>query len=163
MRAASLLPALGLPVAVLTGLEPAGVAARPGWLSGTYVYADLCTRPASGDLFGRRITLRRSPNGNGLLYEVGQGSGIVPVQAAPAVDDDARTVAFTALTVTGPISFEGTVSAEALTGTLSDASGARPLRLPRVLRGNAYRTCLGAGADDITGSLAPADEAARPR
>ncbi|MEA1834622.1 hypothetical protein U8607_21235 [Methylobacterium durans] len=151
MRAASLIPALGL----LAGLTPMGLAARPGWISGTYVYADLCTRPASGDLSGRRITLRRSPNGDGLVYEVGQGTGLVPVQAAPTVDDAARTVAFTAQTETGPVSFEGSLSAEALTGTLSDASGARPLRLTRVLRAVAPRTCLDPAASETTGSLSP--------
>lgn len=161
MRAASpihaLGPATGLLAGLLGGLLPAGSEARPGWVSGTYVYADLCTRSASGNLSGRRITLRRSPNGNGLVYEVGEGAGLVAATGpALVVDDAARTVAFTAETEAGPISFEGTLAPDLLSGTLSDASGVHPLRLPRVLRAGARRACSGPEATEITGTIAPA-------
>ncbi|GEP05170.1 hypothetical protein [Methylobacterium oxalidis] len=162
MRAASpihaLGPATGLLAGLLGSLLPAGSEAQPGWVSGTYVYADLCTLPASGDLSGHRITLRRSPNGNGLVYEVGrQGSGPVAATGpALVVDDAARTVAFTAETEAGPISFEGTLAPDLLAGILSDASGAHPLRLPRVLRAGARRACSGPEATETTGTITPA-------
>jgi hypothetical protein len=152
MRAAGLCGALmTLPALALV---PGPLAARPTWNSGTYIYADLCTLTASGGLGGRRITLRRSPKGDGLVYESGLGQEIAPAQGTDfALDDATKALAFTAETEAGPVSFRGTLSTEALTGILHDAAGEHPVRLPRVLRAHAPAACAGAGPTDTTGSL----------
>ncbi|KAB1073183.1 hypothetical protein [Methylobacterium planeticum] len=167
MRAAGLyiaLPALpALPVhsalPLLSALLMTGpAAARPVWNSGTYVYADLCILAASGRIGGRRITLRRSPQGDGLVYESGGGGGLAPTQGMElALDDASKALAFTAETEAGPVSFRGTLSTEALTGILHDEAGDHPVRLPRVLRSHARQACADAGvvpvASETTGSL----------
>ncbi|WP_336490545.1 hypothetical protein [Methylobacterium nigriterrae] len=133
---------------------PAAAAARPAWTSGTYVYADLCTLPASGELAGRRVTLRRSPNGDGLVYEMVRGAALVPAQGAGlALDDATKALAFTAETEGGPVTFRGTAAADALTGTLRDAAGDHPVHLPRILRSHARQACASHLASDTTGSL----------
>ncbi|WP_204270056.1 hypothetical protein, partial [Enterobacter hormaechei] len=49
-------------------------------------------------------------------------------------DEAAGTLAFTAETGAGPVAFEGVAGSGALTGTVTDTSGAHALNLPRVLR-----------------------------
>ena len=141
-------------IALAASLTFAGLLAMPSaaqawigkpWASGTYVYADLCT--AGGERIGRRITLRRSPNGDVLTYE-GATSESVRIESA-SFDDENRSVAFVAETAQGPVTFRGRMEAGALTGLLEDASGARELRLPRVLRPRADLPCPG----ETTGSI----------
>lgn len=131
-----------------SGIVVAGPAlARPGWVSGTWVYADLCTMPEDGAQAGRRITLKRSPNGDGLIYE---GAGLrSPVVTTVTVDDATKDVAFRVETEAGLVSFHGTASAEALVGTLDSAAGSQPVRLKRVLRSRAHEACPG----ETTGSI----------
>ncbi|WP_232629206.1 hypothetical protein [Methylobacterium sp. Leaf118] len=133
---------------VAAGLTAAGPAsARPGWVSGTWVYADLCTMPDDGSRIGRSITLRRSPNGDGLTYE---GAGLrAPVTTAVTVDDATKDVAFRVETEAGLVSFRGTAGPEALVGTIDSAAGSQPVRLKRVLRSRAHEACPG----ETTGSI----------
>ena len=154
MRAAALYYALAVAPALL---PPGTASARPVWNSGTYVYADLCTLPASGGLGGHRVTLRRSPKGDGLVYESGGGRDRVLAPAPGtdlALDDDTKALAFRAETEDGPVSFRGTLSTEALTGILHDEAGDHPVRLPRMLRSHARQACAEDGAvTETTGSL----------
>lgn len=133
---------------VLSGMGLAApVEARTGWVSGTWVYADLCTMPEDGAQAGRRITLKRSPNGDGLIYE---GAGLrSPVVTTVTVDDATKDVAFRIETEAGLVSFHGTAGAEALVGTLDSAAGSQPVRLKRVLRSRAHEACPG----ETTGSI----------
>lgn len=137
-----------LAVLLVAGALAAGAAeARPGWVSGTYVYADLCTLPDSGDQVGRRITLKRSPNGDGLIYE---SAGLrAPVPATVTVDDATKDVTFAVETEAGLVRFHGTAGAEALVGTLDSAAGSQALRLRRELRSRAHLACPG----ETTGSI----------
>lgn len=138
-----------LPASLLAaGLTAAGPAlARPGWVSGTWVYADLCTMPDDGSRAGRSITLRRSPNGDGLIYE---SAGLrAPVATSVTVDDATKDVSFRVETEAGLVSFHGTAGPEALVGTLDSAAGSQPVRLRRVLRSRAHEACPG----ETTGSI----------
>ncbi|WP_438346152.1 hypothetical protein [Methylorubrum populi] len=130
---------------VLAAASPA--AARTSWVSGTYVYADLCTMPEDGAQTGRRITLKRWPKGDNLVYE---GAGLpAPIETAVTVDDTTKDVAFHVETSAGGVSFRGTAGPDALIGTLHSADGSQPLRLKRVLRARAQDTCPG----ETTGSV----------
>ncbi|GJE55739.1 MULTISPECIES: hypothetical protein [Methylobacterium] len=146
MRAATL---------ILTGLlvVPATLqaAARPVWTTGTFVYADLCTDPSAHRLEGRRVTVRRSPNGNGVLYEAAAGTAVTPVPAEVlSIDDGTREIAFTVESEAGPVRFQGIAAADVLAGTLSDGSGDRPLRLRRVLRSHEREACQAMPQDPDT-------------
>ncbi|MGU3537775.1 hypothetical protein [Methylobacterium sp. A54F] len=149
MRSRSLpVLAAALSAALLVPLAAAPAAARPGWASGTFVYADLCAGP-EGVAGGYRVTLRRSPNGDGVVYEAGQGGA--PVRAGAVRFDDAhRAVSFSAETKGGPVAFEGTATTETLTGTLREGGGARTVSLPRVLRAHDRQPC----GVEATGTLA---------
>lgn len=130
---------------ILAAASPA--AARTSWVSGTYVYADLCTMPEDGAQSGRRITLKRWPKGDNLVYE---GAGVpAPIETAVTVDDTTKDVAFHVETSAGLVSFRGTAGPDALVGTLISADGSQPLRLKRVLRARAQDTCPG----ETTGSI----------
>lgn len=141
--------------AVVPALLPTTAQARPQWMSGTFVYADLCTRPDSGEASGRRITVRRSPNGDGVLYEAAPRGLEAPARAAEIVLDDATgALAFTAETDDGRVEFQGTARGDVLVGTLRDAVGARPVVLPRVLRSHLREACrLEPAASETTGSV----------
>jgi len=117
-----------LPLLLLVALPTAGEA-RP-WSSGTTIYADLCEQAETRETRGHRITLRRSPNGNAVLYEGAAPASVTLVR----FDEAAGTLAFTAETCAGPVAFEGVAGSGALTGTVTDTSGAHALNLPRVLR-----------------------------
>lgn len=149
MRAATVILATLL---VLPASLPA--VARPVWTTGTFVYADLCTNPDAGRLEGRRVTVKRSPNGDGVLYEAAAGSAVTPVPAeVVSIDDGSQQIAFTIESEAGPMRFQGTAAADALAGTLSDGSGDRPLRLRRVLRSHEREACRTGQQDpDTTGS-----------
>lgn len=137
---------------LLGGLALCAVATAPAlaqtrWVSGTYIYADLCTMPEDGVQAGRRITLKRWPKGDNLVYE---GAGLPsPIETAVTIDDSTKTVAFQVETGAGPVSFRGTAGPDALVGTLEGADGAQPLRLKRVLRARAREACPG----ETTGSI----------
>ncbi|CAO4180047.1 hypothetical protein [Methylorubrum populi] len=136
---------LGLASLSAATLGPA--AAQTRWVSGTYVYADLCTMPEDGTQIGRRITLKRWPKGDNLVYE---GAGLPgPVETAVIVDDTTKAVAFHIDTPAGLVSFQGTAGSDALIGTLNGADGEQPLRLKRVLRARAQEACPG----ETTGSI----------
>ncbi|MGU3361811.1 hypothetical protein ACLBWX_15885 [Methylobacterium sp. M6A4_1b] len=139
---------LGLALGILMA-EADPVQARTAWASGTFVYADLCTLPESGTRTGQRITLRRSPNGDGLTYE---GAGHPGPRAAAEVtlDDVTKAISFAVETEAGPLHFQGVAGADALTGTFEDEAGAHPVHLPRVLRSHAHEACQG----EATGSIA---------
>ena len=125
----------------------APASAQPRWVAGTYIYADLCTMAGDGAQTGRRITLKRWPGGDNLVYE---GAGLpAPIEAAVTIDDTTKALAFQVETRGGSVSFRGTAGPDALVGTLDGADGAQPLRLKRVLRPRAQETCPG----EITGSI----------
>lgn len=121
--------------------------AKPAWTSGTFVYADLCTRSDDGTRVGQRIVLRRSPNGDGLTYEGAEGTA--PLAATMSLDDATRALSFAVETEAGALRFAGSATPEALDGTLEDEAGAHPVHLPRVLRSHAHEAC----PEDVTGSL----------
>jgi hypothetical protein len=125
-------------LATLLAAAPSALA-KPAWTSGTYVYADLCTE-SDGARAGHRITLRRSPNGDGLTYEGARLPGAARAGTI-AVDDATRTIAFDVETPSGPLAFRGTLGSDALTGALDDEAGSRLLSLPRVLRSRAHEAC----------------------
>ncbi len=141
-------------VASSVGLST-GVLARPVWTSGTFVYADLCTDTSAGRLEGRRVTLRRSPNGDGVSYEAASGTNAAQVPAElTSVDDATRQIAFTVESGSGPLHFQGIAAPDVLAGTISDGSGDRPLRLRRVLRSHEREACKVGQLDaDTTASL----------
>lgn len=148
MRAATVMLACLL---VLPATLPVSAAARPVWTTGTFVYADLCTDPSAGRLEGRRVTVRRSPNGNGVLYEAASGAAVTPVSAEVlSIDDGTREIAFTVESEAGPVRFQGIAAADVLAGTLSDGSGDRPLRLRRVLRSHEREACQAVQQDPDT-------------
>ncbi|KQP41123.1 hypothetical protein ASF49_18625 [Methylobacterium sp. Leaf104] len=138
---------LGLALGILMA-EADPAQARTTWASGTFVYADLCTLPESGARTGQRITLRRSPNGDGLTYEGAEHPG--PRAAAEVTLDDAtKAISFAVETEAGPLHFQGVAGADALTGTFEDEAGSHPVHLPRVLRSHAHEACPG----EATGSI----------
>ncbi|MEH3119916.1 MAG: hypothetical protein PGN25_20620 [Methylorubrum populi] len=131
----------------LAGLATGPAAAQTRWVSGTYVYADLCTTSDEGTRAGRRITLKRWPKGDGLVYE---GAGLAaPIETAVTVDDTTKDVAFHVETPAGLVSFRGTAGPEALIGTLDSAAGSQAVRLKRVLRARPREACPG----ETTGSI----------
>lgn len=131
------LPGLALCI-LLTDAVPAE--ARTAWASGTFVYADLCTPPGTGLPVGHRVTLRRSPNGDGLTYQGGGAALILPAGAL-SVDEASKAITFAVETEAGPLRFEGVATADALTGTFLDAGGVHPVHLPRTLRSHAHEPC----------------------
>lgn len=145
---------VGLPLLVGTGLLDACMVpalARSDWPSGTYVYADLCTAAQNGTRMGQRITLRRSPLGDGLVYEAASLSA--PVHAGTvALDAATKALDFVVETDGGEIRFHGTMAVESLTGTFEDEAGSRPVHLPRVLRPHAHDTCAGETTGSLVGS-----------
>lgn len=148
MRASTslLAPLLAVPL-----LLPMAVAARPGWVTGTFVYADLCTDPNGGGMAGRRVVVRRSPSGDGVTYEAASGARPAPIRVeSVSIDDGMRTLAFTVESADGPVRFEGIADAGVLAGTLSDAAGERPLRLRRVLRSHEHEACRAVQQDPDT-------------
>lgn len=139
-------PLIGL--SALLGAQTAPVQARPAWASGTYVFADLCTMPENGERAGQRITLKRSPRGDGLVYEA--ASLLEPVRAGVvALDDTTKEIDFVAESESGTIHFHGTMTVDGLTGTFEDAAGTRPVRLPRVLRAHAHDVCRSEAAGSL--------------
>lgn len=130
-----------LPLLALPLLVPLPAQARPGWTTGTFVYADLCTAP-SGAVAGRRVVVRRSPNGNDVTYQAALGALSAPMPAdALSIDDERREIAFTVEGADGPVRFQGTAAATVLSGTLTDRDGEHPLQLRRVLRSRADEAC----------------------
>ena len=91
LQRAGVLVLPGLALCFMAEATPAQ--ARTAWASGTFVYADLCTLPETGARSGQRITLRRSPNGDGLTYE---GAEQVSPRAAAEItfDNATRAVRF---------------------------------------------------------------------
>lgn len=141
-------------IALLATLALAGAApaqARSDWASGTYVFADLCTAAESGVRVGQRITLRRSPLGDALVYEA--ASLPDPIRTGDvALDPATKALDFRLETEGGEMRFHGTMAVDGLTGTVSDEAGTRPVHLPRILRPHAHDICPG----ETTGSLGPA-------
>lgn len=117
-------------LAALSALVPDPAGARTNWISGTYVYASPC--PAE-DATGRRVTLRRSPLGDTLVYEAATLTKPVRTEDV-ALDAATKGVAFAAEADGHPIRFSGTLAVDALTGVLEDESGPHPVHLARVLR-----------------------------
>ena len=116
------------------------------WTSGTFVYADLCTD--HGGRVGRRITLKRSPNGDAVTYE---SASAEPVQLhTVAFENETQSVSFVLETASGLVTFHGRMESGTLTGIVEDAEGAHDVRLPRVLRTHADQACQGG----TTGSIA---------
>ncbi|MCE4225845.1 hypothetical protein HCU64_19005 [Methylobacterium sp. C25] len=152
MRTATVILASSL---ALAATVPFGASAKPGWLTGTFVYANLCTDPDAGRLEGRRVTLRRSPNGNGVLFETAAGDKTAPIAAdALSIDDTTQQISFTVESADGPLHFQGTAAADVLAGTISSGSGEQPLRLRRVLRSHERESCQAARLDpNATGSV----------
>jgi hypothetical protein len=152
MRAATVILASLL---VWPAVLPVGASAKPGWLTGTFVYANLCTDPDAGRLEGRRVTLRRSPNGNGVLYEAASGAKTAQIPAdSLSIDDATQQISFTVESADGPLRFQGIAASDVLAGTISDGSSEQPLRLRRVLRSHEREACQAARQDpDSTGSV----------
>ncbi|GEP11324.1 hypothetical protein [Methylobacterium gnaphalii] len=152
MRSATLLLASLL---ALPAIMPLGAAAKPVWLTGTFVYANLCTNPSAGRLEGRRVTLKRSPNGNGVLYEAASGAKTAQIPADRlSIDDTTQQISFTVESADGLLHFQGIAAADVLAGTISDGSGEQPLRLRRVLRSHEREACQAAQPDpDSTASV----------
>ncbi|GLS44129.1 hypothetical protein [Methylobacterium brachythecii] len=152
MRAATVILASLLALPATASLS---APAKPGWLTGTFVYANLCTDPDAGRLEGRRVTLRRSPNGNGVLYEAAAGEKTASIPAdALSIDDTTQQISFTVESTDGPLRFQGTAAADVLAGTISDGSSEQPLRLRRVLRSHEREACRTVRQDpDATGSV----------
>lgn len=131
-----------LSVLALTVLMPLAAQARPAWTTGTFVYADLCTDTESGTMAGRRVVVRRSPNGNDVTYQAAFGSLSAPMPAdGLSLDDERQEIAFTVESENGPLRFQGTAAATMLTGTIADRDGEHPVRLRRVLRSHAHEDC----------------------
>ncbi|GJE18691.1 hypothetical protein [Methylobacterium marchantiae] len=140
---------ISLPLVALALAAPAWarpVTAKPVWATGTFVYADLCTEAGSGERAGRRITLKRSPSGDVLVYETASRSS----QAENlTLDDETKALSFLVGGEEGSFAFHGTLATDALIGTVEDETGAYPLRLRRILRSHAHEACPA----EITGSI----------
>ena len=122
-------------------------AAAKTWASGTFVYADLCTD--HGGRVGRRITLKRSPNGDAVTYESALAE---PVHLhTVAFENETQSVSFALETDRGPITFRGRMESGTLTGIVEDAEGVHDVRLPRVLRVHADQPCQGGTTGSIAG------------
>jgi hypothetical protein len=124
--------------AALSALLPDPAGARTSWASGTYIYASPCAM--AEDATERRVTLRRSPLGDSLVYEAATLSAPVRVEAV-TVDTATKGVAFAAEADGHPIRFTGTLAVDALAGVLEDESGPHPVHLARVLRPHGDATC----------------------
>ncbi|WP_036302614.1 hypothetical protein [Methylobacterium sp. 77] len=143
------LPILGLAVAAPAAAR--SVPAKPVWATGTYVYADLCTEAESGERAGRRITLKRSPGGDVLVYETASQSSQAE---SVTLDDETKALSFLVGGERGSVAFHGTLATDALVGTVEDGTGAYPLRLRRILRSHAHEACPAeVTPGDVTGSI----------
>lgn len=117
-------------LAALSALVPDPARARTNWASGTYVYASPC--PAE-EATGRRVTLRRSPLGDTLVYEAATLPAPVRIETV-TLDTATKTVAFATEADGHPIRFTGTLAVDSLTGVIEDEAGPHPVHLARVLR-----------------------------
>ncbi len=147
MTSAGRLVRSGLLGCLALAMAGTAVSAQMGWVSGTYVYGDLCTVADAGTLAGRRVTLKRWPKSDNLVFE--SAGLLAPIETAVSIDDTTKDVAFAVETPTGPVSFRGTAGPEALVGTLQSAEGSESVRLKRVLRARAQSACPG----ETTGSI----------
>ena len=118
-------------LAALSALCPDPAWARTNWISGTYVYASPCA--TAEDATGRRVTLRRSPLGDTLVYEAATLAKPVRIDTI-ALDAATKGVAFATEADGHPIRFTGTLAVDALTGVLEDEAGPHAVHLARVLR-----------------------------
>ncbi len=135
---------LGLAAAAPFAGGPAS--AKPVWASGTFVYADLCTEASSGERAGRRITLKRSPTGDALVYETASGTSRAD---SLVLDDESKALSFLVGGENSRFAFRGTLATDVLVGMVEDGTGTYPLRLRRVLRSHAHEACTA----DVTGSI----------
>lgn len=72
-----------------------GVAAAKGLPRyGVFVYSSFCVSPMSGDLGGDRVTLRRSADGDLLVYEYTDGSTHAIIASGPALEVKSETLRF---------------------------------------------------------------------
>jgi hypothetical protein len=114
-------------VAVLSSAAPGRDMPRYG----VFVYSDLCIEPESGDVAGNRVALLRYPEGNQLVFEYTEGPLMAPLFAHVLTMDSATgALTFDVREDSQTVTFRGTVTDDALVGTISDRP--KPVRLPRV-------------------------------
>jgi hypothetical protein len=98
---------------------------------GVFVYSDLCVEPESGDVAGNRVALLRYPEGNQLIFEYTEGPLMAPLFADKiTIDSAAGALTFDVREDSQTVTFRGTVTDDALVGTISDRP--KPVRLSRV-------------------------------
>jgi hypothetical protein len=98
---------------------------------GVFVYSDLCIEPESGDIAGDRVGLLRYPEGNQLIFEYTEGPLMAPLFVDKMTIDSATgALTFDVREDGQTVTFRGTVTDDALVGTISDRP--KPVRLPRV-------------------------------
>jgi hypothetical protein len=98
---------------------------------GVFVYSDLCIEPESGDVAGNRVGLLRYPQGNQIIFEYTEGPLMAPLLADKMTMDSATgALTFDVREDDQTVTFRGTVTDDALVGTISDRP--KPIRLPRV-------------------------------
>jgi hypothetical protein len=98
---------------------------------GVFVYSDLCLEPESGDIAGNRVALLRYPQGDQIIFEYTEGPLMAPLLADKMTIDSATgALTFDVREDDQTVTFRGTVTDDALVGTISDRP--KPIRLPRV-------------------------------
>ena len=125
-----------LAVAVVTVcVSHCAIAAPAAPLYGVFVYSNFCVSPQSGDMYGNRITLLRSPDGTMLLFEYTDGSAHGVVATDLKLDTPHDTISFAVQPDGAPAStVSGKFSPDAQSVTLRGIPFARPTpqTLPRI-------------------------------
>jgi hypothetical protein len=98
---------------------------------GVFVYADLCIAPQSGDVAGNRVSLLRYSDADKLIFEYTEGALMAPLFADKmTLDSTTGALSFEVREDGQTVTFRGTVTDDALVGTISDRP--EPVRLARV-------------------------------
>jgi hypothetical protein len=98
---------------------------------GVFIYSDLCIEPASGDVAGNRVALLRYPESNQIIFEYTEGPLMAPLFADKiTIDSVTGALTFDVREDSQTVTFRGTMTDDALVGTISDRP--EPIRLPRI-------------------------------
>jgi hypothetical protein len=118
-------------VALLTAALSGAAAGQGLPRYGVFVYADFCIAPQSGDVGGNRVSLLRYSDADKLIFEYTEGAVMAPLFADKiTLDSTTGTLTFEVREDSQTVTFSGTVTEDALVGTISDRP--QPVRLPRV-------------------------------
>jgi len=100
---------------------------------GVFVYSNLCIEPQSGDEAGNRVSLLRYSDVDKLIFEYTEGALMMPLFADKmTMDSTTGALTFEVREDQMTVTFRGTVTDDALVGTITTGNRPESVRLPRV-------------------------------